>query len=75
MAALTIILQDVETLALAFHCSSCEGLMVESRTIAGEKSLTCCRCKHEVAYGVRFEACKVSDWAALTFESAPLRGR
>lgn len=56
--------QELDQLALAFHCASCGGRMLPTRTHAGEKSLTCVRCSHEVCWSTRFVSCKVAEQVA-----------
>ncbi len=60
----TIVL-ELDKLTLDYHCVECGGLMVETRTIAHERSLTCCRCGHEVMWITRFASCKVAEWSPV----------
>lgn len=61
----TIVSLELDRLTLDYYCTSCNGMMVPTRTHAGEKSLTCCRCSHEVAYATRFASCRIAEWSPV----------
>lgn len=63
MDAKISIARDVEHLVLSFFCANCDAPMVGSTTFAGEPSLVCTKCRHEVAYSTRLVSCKVAEKA------------
>ncbi len=64
MEAGTIVPRRHEALSLAYACLFCGGMMVPTKTIASEPSLTCCRCGHEVMASTRLFSCVLVSRAA-----------